>query len=447
MTEFEDAGADPREIRAIETMEKYSDAVEKTSDYEFKVRSSTGHGFYRVRFHGGEWTCECGDWDERHLPCKHVHAAKRTSIAEPDSFIEVEIDGSSAGPVRDWPSYDAAQQAENVVFDGPLWDLLQEVPDPARPPGRPGPRPIPWRTQLLCAIRKVHLAKASRLARGLLLEIYGNGDGILDYVPNYKVPSRVFNREDTTQVLLELVERTARPLSDLEDQGTVAIDSTGFATTTRSAYCASAHGLPVAHSWVKAHVIVGTKTHIVLGVKITDSHGGDSPQFVPLLAGVIDSGFTPHSVVTDKAYLSRANLDAAIGLGAEPYIPFRSNAQGDARGSRLWARKYHEFQLFREHFEHHYHARSNVEATFSAIKRKLGEPLLSKNPTARVNELLAKLVAYNIGVVIRECFAHGIDPGVPGMREMTIRGHGARVGGSTTDIPSPPGAARGAAAS
>ena len=53
------------------------------------------------------------------------------------------------------------------------------------------------------------------------------------------------------------------------------------------------------------------------------------------------------------------------------------------------------------------------EATFSAIKRKLGESLLSKDPVARVNELLAKLVAYNIGVVVYEAFEQRIETGVP----------------------------------
>jgi len=33
----------------------------------------------------------------------------------------------------------------------------------------------------------------------------------------------------------------------------------------------------------------------------------------------------------------------------------------------------------------HYHKRSNIEATNVAIKRKFGETLKSKNPTAQVN--------------------------------------------------------------
>jgi transposase len=45
--------------------------------------------------------------------------------------------------------------------------------------------------------------------------------------------------------------------------------------------------------------------------------------------------------------------------------------------------------LYWEEFDQAYYLRANAEAAISAIKRKLGEALLSKNSTARLNELLA----------------------------------------------------------
>jgi transposase len=56
----------------------------------------------------------------------------------------------------------------------------------------------------------------------------------------------------------------------------------------------------------------------------------------------------------------------------------------------------------------HYHKRSNVETTFSSIKKKLGETLKSKNKTAQINELLCKIIAYNITVLIQETTELGI---------------------------------------
>ena len=46
----------------------------------------------------------------------------------------------------------------------------------------------------------------------------------------------------------------------------------------------------------------------------------------------------------------------------------------------------------------------------------MGEALLSKNQGARFNELLAKLLGYNIGVIVHEIYEHGIDPKALGLR-------------------------------
>ena len=76
----------------------------------------------------------------------------------------------------------------------------------------------------------------------------------------------------------------------------------------------------------------------------------------------------------------------------------------------LWKKAYLFFQLHREKFDAHYHKRSNVESTFGAIKQKFGETLKSKKTTAQVNELLCKIIAYNITVLIHEMFESNIVP-------------------------------------
>ena len=60
------------------------------------------------------------------------------------------------------------------------------------------------------------------------------------------------------------------------------------------------------------------------------------------------------------------------------------------------------FQLHKDEFLEHYHKRSNVESTFGAIKKKFGESVKSKNRVAQENELLCKIIAYNITVLIHE---------------------------------------------
>jgi transposase len=71
---------------------------------------------------------------------------------------------------------------------------------------------------------------------------------------------------------------------------------------------------------------------------------------------------------------------------------------------------FHFFSLNREEFVAHYHKRSNVEATFSAIKRKFGDAIRSKTPVAQVNEVLLKVLCHNIVCLVHAIHELGIVP-------------------------------------
>jgi transposase len=60
-----------------------------------------------------------------------------------------------------------------------------------------------------------------------------------------------------------------------------------------------------------------------------------------------------------------------------------------------------------------YHQRSNVESTFSAIKRKFGDYVRSRTKTAQTNELLLKFVAHNLVCVVHGMHECGITPPWP----------------------------------
>ena len=142
---------------------------------------------------------------------------------------------------------------------------------------------------------------------------------------------------------------------------------------------------------------------------ITDEDSNDSPQFGPLIKKTSE-GFAINEVSADMAYSSRNNLEFVNSVGGKAYIPFQEKCNWKNGGSPLWKKMYHYFQLNRDEFMEHYHKRSNIEATNAAIKRKFGETLKSKNPIAQVNELLAKIVAYNLTVVIHEMYENNINP-------------------------------------
>lgn len=301
-----------------------------------------------------------------------------------------------------WSAYNAAQTEEIKIFDALLKDLVQAIPEPEQKMGRPC---IPMSENLFCAIQNVYSQLSSRRAHSLFEHAVERKQ--IDHAPYFNAPSAFFSNPNITPVLQELVTLSALSVAEVETD--FAIDSTGFRTTGFSAYCGMKYGEKKQHKWIKAHMAVGVKTNIVTSIEITGENGADSPQFKPLLENTARN-FSIREVSADKAYSARDNYEAVNAFGGTAYIPFKIHATGKTRGSPIWKKMYHYFQLNRDEFMEHYHKRSNVEATNAAIKRKFGETLKSKNTVAQVNELLAKIIAYNLTVVIHEMYENGISP-------------------------------------
>ena len=113
-------------------------------------------------------------------------------------------------------------------------------------------------------------------------------------------------------------------------------------------------------------------------------------------------------ICADKAYLTESNLHAIAAIGANAFIPFKSNSRPGRPG--VWDTAYHFFNLHREAFLQRYHQRSNAESTFSAIKRKFGDSVKAKNDLSMKNEVLAKFVCHNLSCLIHAMQKFGIDP-------------------------------------
>jgi len=376
--------------------------VKKVNDHSFKVKSQAGKGAYEVKATPNGMTCTCPDFVYRGGKCKHIQATRYYLEIEKDTPQGTVTEKVHLTYTQAWNAYNEAQKAEIKLFDELLKDLVKAIPEPEQTMGRPR---LSLQETLFCAIQKVYSQLSSRRASGLFQNATERGQ--INHAPHFNSPSKLFNNGEMTSVLHELVTLSALPVAGIEND--FSVDSTGFRTTTFNAYNGVKHGQKKEHQWVKAHLCAGVKTNIVAAVAITDSNGGDSPQFGPLVKKTAE-GFTINEVSADLAYSSRLNLQLAANAGGKAYIPFKKSATGRAGGSALWKKMFHYFQLNRDDFMEHYHKRSNIEATNAAIKRKFGETLKSKNPVAQVNELLAKIIAYNLTVVIHEMYENGINP-------------------------------------
>lgn len=385
----------------------HSETIERIGLDQWSVPSQTGFGRYRVWYVDDLLRCTCPDYSSRVLPCKHIFAVVGLRLREAGQSLSP----PTPKPRKQYPqrpTYTKGQTQEMRLVDSLLRDLVAEVPNFPSTIGKGGRPALPLRESLYCAILKVYSGLSGRRACGVYENVRDRG--FLGTVPNYMVASRALNRPEATPILYRLLNLSAVPLAGLEDGGAISPDSTGIQTTSFGGWREEKHGEKREKRWLKVHAIVGTKTHVVIDARVLEANSADAPQFKPLLRGALDAGFRPSTVSADKGYLSRANYSFAEEVGLEALIPFKSNSIGESQGSAAWRKAWHLFQACREEFDRRYHLRSNVEAAFSALKRKFGENIRSRSPVAQVNEVLCKLIAYNLTVVVHEMFESGIAP-------------------------------------
>jgi transposase len=411
--EAETLGRTPEEWRIIRGKEiaSHPETIEKVGDAEWSVPSQTSFGRYLVSRREETIRCGCKDFAGRSgEPCKHIYAVLALN---PGEFGQLPATASRRARKQyaQHPSYTKGQTGEMRLVDSLLRELVSEVEDFPRAPGLPGPAPASIRDDLYCAILKVYSGLSARRACGIYANVADRG--LIARPPSFAVSSNLLTRPEVTAILYRLLSLSALPLSGLEDGGAVAPDSTGVQTTSFGGWREAKHGERREKKWLKVHAMIGTKTHVIIRAVIGEANSGDSPQFEPLLRGALEDGFHPAQVLADKGYLAKDNYRLASDLGIEAYIPFKSNSlnRSGHRGSpSAWRKAFYMFQANREEFDRNYHKRSNAEAVFSALKRKFGENIRSRTPVAQVNEILCKLIAYNLTVVVHEMFENGIAP-------------------------------------
>jgi transposase len=407
---------------------------EKMDTREVKALEVTGDS--RITFKNGVWTvpsqtngsvryhvnpstanpsCDCDDFQLRGAGanngyvCKHIEALRL--------LLDRQIKGEPppAVPPREprktykqkWPEYVAAQTHEKDHFQELLHDLCSAVPEPEHKPGR---RPCPLREAVFACVFKVWSTLSARRFQSDVREAVRRG--YLSQEWSYVVQVRCMESAELTSVLHDLIRRSALPLRAVET--TFAPDSTGFATSKFERWFDEKYAVSRRKcSWVKAHAIAGVKTGIITAAVVGETLSGDSPQ-VPELVNKTAENFAVGEVVADKAYLSRDNLSLVDGMGGTAYIPFKTNSVEGA--TPLWDKMFHYFNLHRDEFLKHYHQRSNVESSFSSIKRKFGDAVRSKTDPATVNEVLCKILAFNLSCVVHEWYELGIDPTDWGMK-------------------------------
>jgi transposase len=385
------------------------------------VPSQTLNGRYTVERDGEGFRCSCPDFELRRTNCKHAWAVtfvlRREIITTPDGETTVtEMRAVRVTYPQNWPAYNAAQCAEKEIFCHLLRDVCSAVPEPERGKGRP---PVPVSEALFSATYKVFSGMSARRFTTDMREAAASG--FVSRPWHFNSVLKVIENPNLTPAIQNLIIATAAPLGSLESQ--FAVDSTGFGTQSFYRHYSAKYGHDhYSRNYVKLHALVGTKTNVIAGAIVTDRRGNDYPRLAPLLQTGSET-FDIKEVSADKAYMGRTNLTAIDSIGAEAFIPFRKDMKDDPK-SPLLSKLWHLFNYKNEEFAAHYHRRSNVETTFSMMKRVLGDTLRSKGDDAQQNELLLMVVAHNIRTLVQSIFE--LDVTIPGLSTCTQSAIAAR---------------------
>lgn len=370
----------------------------------YLVPSQSGKGFYTVNL-DGEPFCTCPDFEKRLQPCKHIYAVEYVIQREERSDgTTVVTKAMRVTYGQDWRAYNMAQTREQEHFVSLLRDLCETIPQPPQTMGRPR---LPISDAVFGAMLKVYSTMSGRRVMTDIRD--AQAKGLMDKAPSFTSTFRCLESPDLTVILKSLIEQSSLPMQGVETD--FAADSSGFATSTYARWYDHKWGKERSRqTWVKTHIMVGTKTHIVTAVEATPTESGDAVQ-LPALVQQTAQHFNVHEVSADKAYSSKYNLRAVVAVGGEPYIPFKTNStpmQAHHKFDSLWSRAWHYYQFNRGVFLEHYHKRSNVETAFAMMKAKFGAAVRAKTPVAQVNEVLCKVLCHNICVLIQSWYELGI---------------------------------------
>jgi transposase len=401
---------DPRFLRGLALAR--SGAVRQLRRLVWSVKSASHAGSYLVSLAAELASCSCPDFEERGVDpefrCKHVFACliHARKIELPAGLM---TDEQSRRPSygQDWSAYDMAQTHERDYVVRLLRDLLGGVVQPVQTRGRPRK---PLADVVFACVLKVYTGFSSR--RVISDVRAAQSAGHMDECMCPKTITKYLEDPALTDLLRELVRESASPLASIEDR--FAVDSTGFTTSVYERfYDVKYGGKKTRKRWVKAHVICGVNTHVITDVIVSDDRTGDAPQLPELVSNTAQR-FDVREVAADKAYSSHRNYDAIESAGGVPYIPFKVGTTGE--GPALWKKMWALYQYKSTDYLKAYHVRSNVEATFSAIKRKFGGAVRSKGFTAQRNEVLCKCLAFNLTMLVHSLHEFGVAAEFGGQR-------------------------------
>lgn len=306
---------------------------------------------------------------------------------------------------QNWPLYNLSQTKEKLMFLKILNEAVDALCIPYEYVGNGRPHYC-LDDMIKCCCIKVFNNFSSRRTIHELLVAYGLGH--IRKVPHFNSVNNYLNDPKIIPLLNRLYKLIAMPLINFET--VFAIDATGFSTFNKRKWSDIKRDVWERRDYKKLHIVCGVKTNVITSAKVTEGNAHDAPFFGDLVRET-NSYFKIREICADAGYLSRENCAISEEVGATPYIFVKKNTRLRkivTSSNITWRDMLRLWRDNEELFRQHYHKRSNVESTFSMIKRKFLPYLRTKANIAQTNEILCKVVCHNIAVLVQSIFELGV---------------------------------------
>jgi transposase len=123
--------------------------------------------------------------------------------------------------------------------------------------------------------------------------------------------------------------------------------------------------------------------------------------------------FSMKELSADAGYLSKENVKAIAKKGAIPFIMGKRGVNVPRRKGFVspWGEMLRAWKHNQMYFAEHYHRRSNVESTFSMVKKKFGDFCRAKKSQSQENEILSRIVVHNAVVLAEALLSYDLRKG------------------------------------
>ena len=356
------------------------------------------------------------------MVCPHLaqHYATIVQRGDPlptkfDKEPEPEPADDNPPPEVEWAAVHAQRRNETAKFRLILRDLCRNIMSREQTPngGRP---PAALRDMIFAMVYWVYSKKPSEIFVGGDLEDARHRE----FVESKICPNTLCNYTNdarVTPLLQSLIAQTAAIFSTLED-GLVAVDKTGISLKRFRRWRTEPTNKSdrrLVRDWAGLHLMCGCRSGVVTAVEVCVHGPGNEHQYLRGLLETTMQQFVVRRVLADAQYHSYENVLAVHRLGAILMSPPKrgNTGKGDrvtTEAAGVWQLLHHFYKYRRTAFNRYYRKRRMVESVFSAIKRRFGEHVRSKKAAGIVNEVLCKILAYNIVLVIKTMYDAGLEP-------------------------------------